>query len=481
MPSGSAFQIHDPSVQGIRVSASDSGNAGKTRTKYRQEIDGIRGLAVIAVIINHFNKSLLPSGYLGVDIFFVISGHVVTASLFSHRHESIREFLLGFYSRRVRRLIPALVTCVVLTSLAICLFNPSPGISLRTGLTALFGFSNIYLFTQSTDYFAPTTDLNAFTQTWSLGVEEQFYMIYPLVMWLCGASPRGWRIKRVMIIVFALSLASLASYLLIIQSLPSAAFFLMPLRFWELGAGVLVFALRERRIFSRLERHGLLSLVTLSGMIATLFVSALNVATVTALVVVLSMLVITVITPHSIAYRILTLQPLLRLGLISYSLYLWHWSVLVIGRWTTGIHPWTVPFQLGAMLLLGLASYQWIETPFRRSTWCKSNAVTLWIGLGATSLAATLLASLGLSPSFSLYTGNRSFAKRSGQPTLASPYHITGLEGSGWKGKDCVLSDNTDVGKVIKEGRLQPRLTEAFSQQNTCSRKLICRELHHSL
>ncbi|MFN5695415.1 MAG: acyltransferase family protein [Cyanobacteriota bacterium] len=108
--------------------ASNHGATGTTRARYRPEIDGLRALAVIAVIANHFNKDITPSGYLGVDIFFVISGYVVTASLFNHRHESVRDFLLGFYSRRVRRLIPALVACITLTSLAICFFNPSPGV-----------------------------------------------------------------------------------------------------------------------------------------------------------------------------------------------------------------------------------------------------------------------------------------------------------------------------------------------------------------
>jgi len=128
--------------QSLRTSsdvAAAAGDVGHDRRRYRPEIDGLRAVAVIAVIVNHFSKDALPSGYLGVDIFFVISGFVITGSILGRPHQSFGEGLAGFYSRRIKRLVPALIFCVVLTSLAICLFNPAPGVSLQTGLTALFG------------------------------------------------------------------------------------------------------------------------------------------------------------------------------------------------------------------------------------------------------------------------------------------------------------------------------------------------------
>jgi peptidoglycan/LPS O-acetylase OafA/YrhL len=106
---------------------------------YRPEIDGLRAFAVTAVIINHFNRHLLPSGYLGVDLFFVISGYVITSSLSGRQSKDFGDFLGGFYERRIKRLVPALVVFVVLTSLMICLFNPDPGGSLTTGIKSLFG------------------------------------------------------------------------------------------------------------------------------------------------------------------------------------------------------------------------------------------------------------------------------------------------------------------------------------------------------
>jgi peptidoglycan/LPS O-acetylase OafA/YrhL len=148
---------------------------------YRPEIDGLRAIAVIAVIINHISKDALPSGHLGVDIFFVISGFVITRSLLSRDEPSLGSFLSTFYARRFKRILPALVLCVLLTSLAICAVAPYPGASLATGMAALLGVSNLYLYANTTDYFSLSADLNAFLQTWSLGVEEQFYVLFPLV------------------------------------------------------------------------------------------------------------------------------------------------------------------------------------------------------------------------------------------------------------------------------------------------------------
>jgi len=167
----------------INKAASDSSTIGKNKLTYRPEIDGIRALALIAVIINHFEKSVLPSGFLGVDIFLAISGFAISSSLIHRPRQSFRHGVLDFYARRIKRLVPALVFCIVVTSALACLFDPSPGISLQTGLAALLGASNLYLFWQSTDYFAPSTELNIFTQTWSLGVEEQFYFLFPLLLW----------------------------------------------------------------------------------------------------------------------------------------------------------------------------------------------------------------------------------------------------------------------------------------------------------
>ncbi|MFM9088159.1 MAG: acyltransferase family protein, partial [Cyanobium sp.] len=155
------------------------------RLGYRPEIDGLRALAVIAVVLNHTRSEWLPSGYLGVDIFFVISGFVITSSLLLHGCEGPSDFFLGFYARRFKRILPALVVFVLIAGGAIAFFSPG-GPSLRTGAAALFGLANMYLFREATDYFGQASELNMFTHMWSLGVEEQFYFIYPLLVWFAG-------------------------------------------------------------------------------------------------------------------------------------------------------------------------------------------------------------------------------------------------------------------------------------------------------
>lgn len=161
--------------------------------RYRPEIDGLRAVAVIAVIINHFGGNSLASGYLGVDIFFVISGYVISASLIRQSSDKLAELLTGFYARRVKRILPALVLFVATTSILICLVNPAAEDSLNTGFWSLLGASNLYLLHQSTNYFAASTKLNAFTHTWSLGVEEQFYLIYPVILWLSLKSRASYK------------------------------------------------------------------------------------------------------------------------------------------------------------------------------------------------------------------------------------------------------------------------------------------------
>ena len=158
----------------------------KYKNRYRHEIDGLRALAIIAVIINHFNNKLFPNGYLGVDIFFVISGYVITSSIAKRKYNNFMEFIIGFYSRRIKRLMPALIFFIVILSICICLFNPDPKWTLRSSAASLFGINNIFLYWRSTDYFAESTYLNPFSHTWSLGIEEQFYLFFPWLVWFTG-------------------------------------------------------------------------------------------------------------------------------------------------------------------------------------------------------------------------------------------------------------------------------------------------------
>jgi peptidoglycan/LPS O-acetylase OafA/YrhL len=216
---------------------------------YRPEIDGLRAVAVLAVLITHLDPHWLPGGFLGVDLFFVISGYVVTASIARRQETNALQMLAGFYARRFRRLIPALLLMVAITVIVFCAFVPREddvhSQSIRTGLASLAGLSNLYLLSQGNNYFDFGTQFNPFLHTWSLGVEEQFYFVWPLLVLLSGVGFKGSSKRSLFCLLWlTLFLAILSLFLyayLSTHSGASAAFYLMPARFWELSAGAMVF------------------------------------------------------------------------------------------------------------------------------------------------------------------------------------------------------------------------------------------------
>jgi peptidoglycan/LPS O-acetylase OafA/YrhL len=417
------------------------------QSSYRPEIDGIRAFAVTAVIINHFNKEILPSGYLGVDIFFVISGFVITSSLASRPSKNFRDFLAGFYTRRIKRLVPALVLFVLITSVLICLFNPAPDASLKTGITSLFGLSNLYLLCQSTDYFAASTELNVFTHTWSLGVEEQFYFLFPFLVWFTGFGRLATKGSRNLFWVMGvLSVTSLIAFIYSYKTNQPAAYFLMPTRLWEMGAGCLLFLSLKHfnRFFRTLAKVP--PLIVTGAVVAVLFVPHQFAVQATFAIVVFTAVLITCLRSGTAAYNLFTHPRVVYIGLISYSLYLWHWGVLSLSRWTIGIHWWSMPLQIALMLLLSIASYRYVETPLRRSDWSAARWKSIGYGLGASAISAVLLFSLTKVPN--LYTGQHTSLVAVGVSSLTNTYSLKQVN-SLWGGDKCVLSDNSQVGKKI--------------------------------
>lgn len=333
-------------------------------TAYQPAIDGLRAIAVLAVIANHFHEPLLPHGYLGVDIFFVISGYVITKSLHGYSNPQLFGSIKQFYSRRINRLLPALLVCIACTSLFAVLFTPSPRTTLLTGASSLFGLSNLYLFKISTDYFSDSATLNFFTHTWSLGVEEQFYLLMPL-LFFCLRFSRWSSEKLFPWLMVSASLGSLCGFLYLHDSSPGMAFFMMPFRFWELATGVLTFYLINRgNALLRFPRFLDLR-VTLVLLLAILSMPLIPKSLATVLVVLLSALILAQLTRHSQGSTLLCLSPLALIGQMSYSLYLWHWSVLVLARWTVGVSVQTIPFLLVLIFVLSYLSFTQIEQRFR--------------------------------------------------------------------------------------------------------------------
>ncbi|MFZ0406551.1 MAG: acyltransferase family protein [Cyanobium sp.] len=408
---------HQP--QGNAHGAGPEDCRGPHRGDYRAEIDGLRALAVLLVIGHHLGSDhgFLPSGFLGVDIFFVISGYVITASIQRRGAQPLRPFLLGFYRRRLQRLAPALVLCVAVTGLLSCLVIPDPGPSLQTGAAALFGLSNLELHRQASDYFGTDSALNTFTQTWSLGVEEQFYLGYPLLAWGLGLARgagqgRPQLFRLVLLLVVGLSLGW---FLWLGSRNPGAAYLLTPGRLWELAAGALLVPLSRRVVNpgnpqpSRRPRSlRLPAWLPLAALLLLPLAPKQTIAFSTPLAVAATALLIPATATPGAVQRLLRTPWIRHLGLISYSLYLWHWSVISLSRWTIGLHAWTIPLQLLAMLALAEASYRFVEQPLRRRPWARSDGQTMLRGMAVMGALSGLLAWLALGAGGRhLYAGER--------------------------------------------------------------------------
>jgi len=386
--------------------------ACKTKRKqhpHRGDIDGLRAIAVLAVITNHIDHTFLPGGFLGVDMFFVISGFVITSSLLARTTEHFSEFLFGFYERRIRRIVPALVCCVVLTFIVASLFitpnTPIANSAWQTGAWALLGASNIYLGINASDYFSSSTALNPFTQTWSLGVEEQFYLVYPLLFFATSCLPSKSGRERALLLAIGITGAlSLTAYLLIGKQ-DSWPYYYSPLRFWELAAGCMACLLRIPALRLPERLRTLLPWISLLICLATLQFASNASAFGTILTVLGTTILLASNQDTDLLYKALACKPLRPIGLGSYSLYLWHWSVLAIAHWTVGISSFSLPWLLLAMAILSYISYIWIETPFRQAPWAGSNQGTFIIAISALAGAAATLFSLRSDNSSLLYIG----------------------------------------------------------------------------
>jgi len=333
----------------------------KSSNNYLPAVDGLRAVAVLAVIANHMTSAILPGGYLGVDIFFVISGFVITQSLLSRRRLSAGQLMLDFYARRMKRLLPALVLVVIVGVLLIRLFDPKPITSTVTGALALVGASNIFLFSEAIDYFGGAAALNIFTHTWSLGVEEQFYLAYPLLFCLTANVSSLFRLG----ILAALSLASVIAFVVVAKINQPATYFLMPFRFWELGLGCLAsLALAHHQEHLALLRRLPASIPFVAMLIGLALPDAWQVAA-TLLTVVSTTTLLLTLSRGSAPQKLLSSSAIVYIGRISYSVYLWHWLVICLSVWTIGIHWWSIPFQITVIFAVATLSYRFLEAPLR--------------------------------------------------------------------------------------------------------------------
>lgn len=365
-------------------------------------IDGLRALSVMAVVLYHLNGKWLPGGFVGVDVFFVISGFVVTASLTDHGGERLPAYLSGFYARRLARLMPALVAMLLATTLAHVLLVPSAWFNRAAeeiGQAAFLGISNWVLDRHTVNYFEPRAELNPFTHTWSLGVEEQFYLIAPLlIFWALAAGVARPGRRHALLAIAALALLSLTACLAVgVLHGPRQVFYLLPFRFWELAAGVLLRMRldRARALAARIgiddSRSAWLGLGAIGLALAAPASAAYPyLRALLAVVGTLLLLCGDANQPRDALRRGLGRAAPVWLGQRSYALYLWHWPVFVMARWTTGLTVWPQNLlAVGLSIALAALSFRWIEQPVRRSAALQARAPSQRIAILVALVAAS--------------------------------------------------------------------------------------------
>jgi peptidoglycan/LPS O-acetylase OafA/YrhL len=356
---------------------------------YRAEIDGLRAIAVSLVLLFHFFPASAGYGYVGVDLFFVISGYVITRQILPDLLEGSFSFA-GFFARRIRRILP-LVFCAILVTLAVgaLLLLPTDFTRLTRSAFAVGTFWSNIFFWQDGGYFGGADKLKPLLHMWSLSVEEQFYIVFPAVLWLLARM--GRRRPGVLLAgTLVISLVSLAAYAgLHAIGGATPAFFLMPSRVWQFGIGACLAILMHQgrlRPMPILAATGMAGII-LSGTLALpAYVENLTVAAGGALFIAFA-------GGSSPLDRLMSAAPLRYLGTRSFSLYVWHWPIVAYLNYAlVGGVPLPV---MGAAALLCLAiseaSYRLVEQPFRRRFPTRAS-----FGL----ITATVVASLGVTAAY---------------------------------------------------------------------------------
>lgn len=353
--------------------------------KYRREVDGLRALAVVPVMLFHAGIGPLTGGYLGVDIFFVISGYLITGILL--KEIAAGEFSLWrFYERRARRILPAL-SVMVLACIPMAWFFmlPDPLENFGQSVVATMLSLNNVLLTMTSGYWDLASEFKPLIHTWSLGVEEQFYLIFPVLLMVAYPLLRGKTVGLVWLIV----IVSYVSCILLYTRHPDATFYLLHTRAWELGAGALAAFWEHRRKF---QANNLLSGLGLLLILASMLLftaSTPHPSYGTAAPVIGTLLVLLYARTGSVVASLLGLRPLVGIGLISYSLYLWHQPLFTFARVLSFDEPGKMLFVLllAACFVIAYLSWRFVEQPFRRGSVVSVPALVSFSLVSTVSLA----------------------------------------------------------------------------------------------
>jgi len=337
--------------------------------RYRADIDGLRAIAVIAVVFYHFGVPGFSGGFVGVDVFFVVSGFLI-ASVIDNEIRDGRFTLVHFFERRIRRIFPALVVLLsVVNILAYIELFPHTYKAFGRSLSATSVFlSNIEFWREGAIYFAPPSTQKPLLHTWSLAVEEQFYLLFPPLLMLLAGYPR----RRTIVTLQVLILVSLSLSIWSSSTLAQAGFFLFPARMWELLLGALI-AVRAAPTVTSRPVNDLLSALGVAMIVwsVVFYTTDTPFPGIAALLpcVGTGLIIFAGLDDEPVISRMLRIRPLVFVGLISYSLYLWHWPLYVFATYhylDRSLSAFEIAGVIAVSIAIAACSWRYVEQPFRR-------------------------------------------------------------------------------------------------------------------
>jgi peptidoglycan/LPS O-acetylase OafA/YrhL len=452
--------------------------SGTGRPGYRADVQGLRAIAVAVVVLYHLYPRLVPGGFVGVDVFFVVSGYLITAHLAHSAARSGRIRVLDFWGRRARRLLPAAALVLAVTwalSQVALPLTRLPAAAQQVRASALY-VQNWVLARDAVNYLNSTDAPSPVEHFWSLSVEEQFYLVWPLLFvtgWLVARGRTARRAGGPRVVVAALVLAIVAASLAYsaVESAtnPAAAYFVTPTRAWELGLGGAL-ALLPAPLAGRVARHGWASWLGLAMVLSSLFVidrSSSFPGTVALLPTGGAVLLLACGSSRGRfgTARMTERRPVVFLGDISYSLYLWHWPVIVL--WTNWRGESTVSAGEGLLLAAVSVALAWmtkryVEDPVRLAPFIAryrgrslATALALLVPVGAVALSAPSQASSGrldaAHPGAAVLAGDVTSVRRApvlppvtAAPNDAAPFEPCEVVNDDSRSIHCRLGDTTD-------------------------------------
>jgi len=336
--------------------------------KYRPDVDGLRAIAIVPVVLYHADVPWFGGGFVGVDVFYVISGYLITRIIVDELDATGSFSFVNFYERRARRIFPPLFVMMAVASIiAAFVLLPTALENFGKSVMAASLFSANFFFWKTSGYFGPAADRLPLLHTWSLAVEEQFYIIFPLFLVLV----RRWSAKAVLPAIALGAAASFAANCYVAQRYPLSAFYLAPFRAWELALGSLITLGAFPAVTHGAARAGLASLGL--GMIAFAILRYTSATPYPGIAAFLpcagaALLIHTGQSGPSPIRTLLSARLMVGLGLISYSLYLWHWPLIVFAKYAS-LHALSIAATsslLAASVVLAVISWRYVEMPIRR-------------------------------------------------------------------------------------------------------------------